>query len=251
MKLYGFIHICTLNHWRDIIAEQIKTIEDSGLMTSVSNIYCGVIGEEPFEHPHPKVSVIYQSPNIEEYEFATLKLLHEFCQKNRDSKVFYIHSKGVTGRGGDLKGPDPKRLLNVTDWRRFMEDIIIWRYKICVALLNEVDICGVNWRRFHSPPYLAGNFWWANAEYIANLPKFTPEEIIDRANAEFWIGKGKGTAASMWTSRNNHYGGKYHSKTYLGWTQPILFYNFENEISEPEAQQIEWRDRQYRLIGDK
>lgn len=247
--IYGFMHICTINHWREIVNEQVRTMKRSGILDRTKAIYCGVVGTEKFNPPNPKFRVIYESPNIYEYEFATLKPLHTFCQEFCSAKVFYIHSKGITNRGGEIDPPpNDKRKYCVGQWRRFMEDIIITRYNTCLNVLKKADICGVNWRRLHTPPYLAGNFWWANAKYIATLPHITDEQAQQRAYAEFWIGQGEGIAASMWTSRKNHYTGNYRKGMYMGWQQPIEFYRFSKGTSEADPYMIEWRGNNYAIL---
>jgi hypothetical protein len=52
------------------------------------------------------------------------------------------------------------------------------------------DVRGRKWP--YTEAIFAGNFWWANAGYIASLP---PLEVslkeADRGEAETWLGRGK------------------------------------------------------------
>ena len=38
-----------------------------------------------------------------------------------------------------------------------------------------------------NPPHFSGNFWWANSDYLKNLPKITTENYAELNRGEFWI----------------------------------------------------------------
>jgi len=239
--LNGFMHICTINHWKEIVDEQLQIITSSGVFDKLDNIFCGVVGEHEFYPPHPKIKVVYRSYDIREYEYATLQWLHTFCKNTPPRYIFYIHTKGVSSKGGSIENPPEIRKFVTGDYRKFMQHILFNKHIECLEALKKADICGVNWRMYHNPPYLAGNFWWARTEYIATLPRFTQNDRNKRSNAEFWIGKGTGVAVSMWKSRKNIYGGRYCRHKHINQRQSMKFYHFNNKQSEPlPIMEIPW-----------
>lgn len=45
-KVYGFMHICMINHYKEIIEEQIKLMVDSGLYEKCTSIFLGCVGAD-------------------------------------------------------------------------------------------------------------------------------------------------------------------------------------------------------------
>lgn len=215
-KIYGFIHICIANQWKDIFIEQVQKIQDSGLYDKSDSIYCGIVGNIPVDFVRDlrleKFKLAYIHHDIGQFEFLTLEFLHDFCKRNYDAKVFYIHTKGISTYGRVCNPPSPARQKNIDDWRRYMEYYIIENHNLCIDALDEADMVGVDWRGKGSdsiitpqvPGHFSGNFWWARASHISGL-----EEVRDgpdkRCNAEFWLGKGDGIVTSLYESDIDHY----------------------------------------------
>jgi len=224
--IYGFMHICTLNHWEDVINDQIETMVESSLLSNLDHLYLGVVGARNVTPLVYKTSIIHQSKDIKEYEWATLIPMHKFCKEHPGDHVFYIHTKGVS----KPSTYHARRHKAVLDYRRFMEYKLLTQWRDCLSWLATANVVGVNWRETKwrekpIPAYFAGNFWWARTDYIASLPEITPEMTSDRAEAEFWIGRGKGIAAQVWKSRKNIYGGKYPRSDYVGKEQPVKLFD--------------------------
>lgn len=215
-KLYGFIHVCIANQWKDILSEQIQTIRESELYDKVDEIYFGIVGIPDVnfvrDFQFKKFKIAYVCPDIAQFEFLTLEFLQNFCRNNYNAKVFYIHTKGISTYGKTCKPPSPGRQKNIDDWRRYLEYYIIKKYKVCVKELDTCDMVGVNWRgkgtRSVITPqvesHFSGNFWWARSSYISTLG-----EVRDgpnkRCNAEFWLGKGNGRISNLYESNVDHY----------------------------------------------
>jgi len=79
-KMRIYYHIYAVNHYLDIIKEQLQTIYDCGLYNEVEDINIGFLGtDEALQaaneifNKYPKVKVAYHSANGAEYEFATMK----------------------------------------------------------------------------------------------------------------------------------------------------------------------------------
>jgi hypothetical protein len=182
LPIYGFMHCCAVNNYKEIISEQVNKIIMSGLYCRCKNIEIGVLGEYDKEFwitlPE-KFNIGYRSHNIKEYEFPTLKLLYDKCMKE-DCLVWYIHTKGVVykenyGRGGQVK------------WRRDMEGFVIKGWRQCIRTLecNLFNTCGPFLSRVNGWHY-AGNFWWSKSSYIKE--KKSPIHInTNRWNAEKWL----------------------------------------------------------------
>jgi hypothetical protein len=237
VPVYGFMHICTLNNWRQVVEEQLQLIKRSGLYDRLLILYCGIVGmqDTSFLDQYAKVKILYKDPKLTHFEFLTLEYLQKFCQTEAptNSKIFYIHTKGISKKGK----PDPiseKMSGYLTDWRNYLNYYILEKYEECVRQLNYVDIVGVNWRGLGSecPIYkgvtnhFSGNFWWAKTEYIKRLGHID-EGKHGRCECEFWIGKSAGKVASLFQTDVDHYRNRYPANNYRGKIQ-LHRWKFEN-----------------------
>lgn len=111
-------------------------------------------------------------PNIKVHENMTINALLHYAKTNKNTYVLYLHSKGVTS--------------DTAFWRNLMNYWNIIRHKDCFKFLDKgFYTVGINMRAFNSKRYYAGNFWWANTNYIRSLDKI--QNIYDRMNAETFI----------------------------------------------------------------
>ncbi len=174
-----FVHVATMNHWREVVNEIWNTICVSGLHKETSSITFGVAGmmDGPFPIHDQKVNVVAHGADPCLYEFPTLQLLWESAQGG-GGQLLYLHSKGVS------YGPHQP----TEDWRRFMLWSVVEQYKSCLEALNGYDTCGPNW--LDSRKIYAGNFWWADAKYIRMLADPCSLNVNNRHLAESWIGSG-------------------------------------------------------------
>lgn len=174
-KIYGFMHIACMNHWREVVRSQIWKIKESGLLDATSKIFWGVLGEPDDLLFDPtfmsKVEVFHRSPNLEEFEFPTIGKLADVC-RSEDCLVWYIHTKGVSY-------PD-KRCEN---WRNFMEWFALQNWKDCAKALEDHDAAG-SW---YYGGVFRGNFWWTKSSHVRYLVH--PGELppCGRGGAEVWI----------------------------------------------------------------
>lgn len=200
--IYGFMHIATINHWREIVAEQFMKMRASGLWDRAEHIYVGLVGPEAetVNFDDGKVQVIDRNPKLEEAELPTLALLHDFC-KRMTCDVFYVHTKGVTREG-----------IGVRQWRLIMEQYVLLRYRDCVDALRYHNVAGCDWTdRDQERRHFSGNFWWAQSEYIRSLPNiYTLKPDRSRSEeprhvAERWVGLGDIQPACLYKSPIDHY----------------------------------------------
>lgn len=205
LPIYGFMHVGVVNHWRDIVEEQLRKLRASGLWDRTERIFVGLVGprHEEFDFEDEKLEVVYRSPDFEEAEYPTLLALEKFCS-DHECLVYYIHTKG------NFHVSD-----NTRDWRHLMEHFVIQRHGDCLRTLADHDACGVNLlsdapaekgavpflladaqELGQSPTpaqaFFAGNFWWARSSYIRTLPpliSLAPSgSRPDRYACERWIG---------------------------------------------------------------
>lgn len=195
--IVGFFHIALINQHQDITEEILSLCIDSGLMEVMDQLNLCILGEEEFVWPveHPRFNIAYRSPNIKEYEYATLKVLANYARDNPTAKLMHIHNSGTkNGRKSDGNYGDPKYPY----WRYLEAYHTISRHKECIDYLDCFDGCGIEY--ITDPgPHFSGTWWWANANYINTLPPISeiegdhPKNALAAAfapmhGAEFWIG---------------------------------------------------------------
>jgi len=186
-KIAVFYHCAKMGTYKEVDKEIMQCLKESGIK--------------------PNIFIRNECKDILLYEFPTIEMLRHFSITN-DYKVLYIHTKGVTRKGKSFD-----------DWRKCMIYWTITRWKECVDKLDEVDAVGPCYCE-DPVPHFKGNFWWANASYIRNLPP--PREadvpILEgngRHKAEFWILSGQGKHYCPYILGNDPYGYENPSENYL------------------------------------
>lgn len=237
IPIYGFFHICMINNWREVVEEQLQLMKRSGLYDRLLTLYCGIVGTQDtsFLDKYSKIKILYKDSQIARFEFLTLEHLQNFCKTDAsdDSKIFYIHTKGISKKGK----PDPisaEMSSYLSDWRNYLNYYILERYEECVRQLNYADIVGVNWRGLGTGTaiyggvtnHFSGNFWWARAEYIKRLGRID-EGPHGRCEAEFWVGKYRGKAISLFQTDVDHYRNLFPASNYRG-KLDLHQWSFEN-----------------------
>ncbi len=207
MEIHCFVHLAIMNDWERIYREQLAKIVRSGLSKLLDGMHISMVGaEEDKKIPllAGKAEIEYQSPNLKEYEFPTLKLIKNFSQ-NVDAKILYLHSKGVS-KFGQVEKP------YVEDWRNYLEYFVIERYQNCLEALETVSVCGANWA-LAPLPHFSGNFWWARSDYIRTLPE--PVWREQRIAAELWLGTRNPTVMNLFSSNVDHYNERFPRERYI------------------------------------
>ncbi len=183
-KIYGFWHIATIGPWQAIVERQFSKIISSGLYDASDSIFVSVVGAKSREDVPTALRigkfVASSDPDLTRYEFATLQMLQQRALEE-DCYCWYIHVKGVS-EPGDAQSPRWR-------WREYMEYFVIENWRVCVQCLQDHDMVGAEWRTTPAPHY-SGNFWWADACYLRQLPCLKAVERAargDRYAAEYWI----------------------------------------------------------------
>lgn len=196
MNLAIFYHIyITPNHEHgmSIVREQINALRDSGLLGQVKDFYVGVNGDynemDLIATAMPQNAILFQNSKQDwpGGEVPTLRELKEFAIAFPKSRILYFHTKGISYPPGSAGN------AQMASWRRDMERTVIHKWRHCVQELERGhDSVGQWWYDAPNGSYWAGNFWWANADFIATLPDINTEGQIQggRYEAEVWIGRG-------------------------------------------------------------
>lgn len=191
--IVGFIHVCMINNYLDILTEQMQLIKDSGLYDAMNccNVCC--IGP-PVELENvqklmgDKFQLGPHCPSVTVYEFHTLKFMYEVVLRNPEFYGFYVHSKGVSWPNH----PGGKY------WRDYMNYYVLTKWRDDVKLLDKgYDTCGVKLINKGWPMHYSGNFFWFNSMYAGGLVDVNKMNLKDRFNAEMWICSGKPIAATL------------------------------------------------------
>lgn len=171
-----------------IIQEQICAMSTSNLLASAEHVFVGVAGPKD---SHMAVNMMFArpvtvSPVSGSGELPTMKVMQDFSKKNPEHLILYLHTKGAIHNGNPV----------YETWRRCMERVVVGMWHKCVKDLERgYDTVGAHWLTparfsFIGPlPYWGGNFFWAKASFLNELPPI--DVTADRYQAEVWIGKSK------------------------------------------------------------
>jgi hypothetical protein len=206
--IYIYIHVCCINNYKEVFSNLIHCIKNSGLYDSIKEIRCCVLGnyDKTIFENDPKIIIVKNSNDLSLYETYTINQLYKDAFLE-DFNVLYMHTKGVTN-------PDN---IFVKSWVNYLCYFNIYKYDICVKLLNEnnFDTVGVNLAPdalLGHPIHYAGNFWWSNTTYLKRLIKLSPSDYCD---PEFWLCRKKiGKYIGLWYSNCSHYGELYDENQY-------------------------------------
>lgn len=186
MKIIGFVHICMVHHYKEIITEQLNLLLESGLYEQSENIFVGCLGEPIDEvmalfKPHKKIKVLSHSQDLKQYEFLTLRILHDKAKSEKPFYGYYFHTKGVSY-------PNPPHREGGDYWRDYMNHYVITRWKDNVQKLDEgFQTSGVKFIKDGFPPHYSGNFFWFKSEYAKTLAPIERLNPKDRYSAEMWL----------------------------------------------------------------
>jgi hypothetical protein len=180
----GVVYSCYLvPGWETCVSEQLAKVVVSGLYAAADSFVVVASGSREELHkflvytaPLAKLNLTLRTQNS--YEFPAIEAVRNHAVAHPKDKICYFHTKGVTS--GDHA------------WRKVLDywTLLRWRENVA-ALSSNYDISGPLWlqttdkHKFH---FYAGNFWWANAAYLARLARLQYSGRNDRFECEAWIG---------------------------------------------------------------
>jgi hypothetical protein len=188
------IHSCTLEEQvNDILADMIDIMNKSGIADHLDSIIILNYGTRR-EMPVIQTTTLLDKTTLHNlnftcqgFEIPTIKILYELSKTlHKDAQILYMHTKGVSYK------VIPQ---SVTEYRRYMMYYLVEKHMSCYHLLKSgmIDVLGLNLRinATIDVPYknrgkfFEGNFWWANAGYLASLS--SDYNFHNKYSAEFFI----------------------------------------------------------------
>ena len=194
------IHSCTLEgQVNDILADMIDIMNKSGIADHLDRIIIlnyGTRREMPVLQTDgevvsttllDKTTLLHMHDTCQGFEIPTIKVLYDLSKTlNKDAQILYMHTKGVSYK------IVPK---SVTEYRRYMMYYLVEKHVACYHLLKSgmIDVLGLNLRinATIDVPYknrgkfFEGNFWWANAGYLASLS--SDYNFHNKYSAEYFV----------------------------------------------------------------
>lgn len=226
-KNYLYIHICTIGNWKEVLTGIYQKVLHSGLIEHLSGIKLSICGTEKDAVlailNHPKVEIVIQKDQSNEFERQCLKKIHEHSTQE-DCNICYIHTKGVTKSGNQ----------RVKDWVNLMLYFIVERFELCINGLKKHDTVGTmmnvvphmymktcTLKDTSLSQHYSGNFWWARSTYLRTLSADIKNGYID---PELWIASGKKMSMlSLWQTGVDHYNDLYPRNIYENKQQYFVY----------------------------
>jgi hypothetical protein len=258
MKKVAYYHIylddlCT---WGNVFMEQMKCLEDSGLIDNLSKIKITAITQpdmrirffndlcklypveseiEFLKNPHANDqdnlkswSLIYKnsgSADTSISESHTLKKIWNDSQ-TEDMQVLYFHAKAITSTLNNLIVPGRmSKYRNRYKWRQFMNWGVLTMWKECVDALATHDTAGVDYRNNVYPHY-SGNFWWANSSHLRMLPD--PQKVD-------WWDEMRNNTTDPWTKNSSD---RFRDELWICVKENTKAFNLKSNTTEYIANDI-------------
>jgi len=215
-KIAVFYHVGMVNNWKDIVRDQLHTMDICGLghmASSFSVTYSNIsktdeIVEIMDEFSFTKsLKLSYIQATAAPWEREAISAMSRTCQNVVSSAnaatqqdgsrtvVYYFHNKGASRYTNDWRKTYKQTWTysRVLYWRKYMEWFLLERPTLCLrAILNHgASTCGVSLHHFPSWHY-SGNFWVASCDWILSLP---PTVVFRQDNWDF-------IAAELWAGQN-------------------------------------------------
>ena len=182
-----FFHVYLKSGYSRILIDKFKKFKSSGLYEKANKIYLTLFGDielnseflNELKEMYPKIEYGVISNATFNNEPDTLNLMIKKANEyENNTPMLYLHTKGLSYTDSNLK-------KNIDAWVRYLDLYVINKWEECVDSLKENDAAGGFY--VEDPKHFQGNFWWANSDYIKNLPKITPENVSEYNRGEFWI----------------------------------------------------------------
>jgi FkbM family methyltransferase len=205
-KVICFIHSC---HLATAGTEKLDLILDSVLkVKELEAIIINNIGlpldSKKYVAMDSRIQVLQCSSDPALFEIPTLRLIQEFSETSPNTKILYLHTKGISYAKGD------PRYGNGLDWINYMLHFLCSKSEDCLRLLDSHDVTGCNFSEAPKP-HFSGNFWWATSKHLKTLDKGL---LTDKMSAEWWLLSKPVKKASLWQSDKNHFHERYPKEEY-------------------------------------
>ncbi|KAI9030505.1 hypothetical protein DFJ74DRAFT_748684 [Hyaloraphidium curvatum] len=194
------VYVPNADHAFNIVSEQLRVLNDSGLAPLLDLITYVAIGAHaenltlplpgspiPPEKFHKAATLASGS------EGDTLERLYAFCKSNPDARTLYFHNKG-----------SHTPLAENTNVRRAMDCAVLTPR--CLAALDRFDMCGLRATLYPLAHY-SGNFWWARCSHIAALvsPRSYDERSFADRTQRARLNAGAGSCYTAWLGVDRYF----------------------------------------------
>ncbi len=182
-----FFHVYLKSGYSRILIDKFKKFKSSGLYDSANKIYLTLYGDielnseflNELKEMYPKIEYGVISNATFNNEPDTLNLMIKKANEyENNTPMLYLHTKGLSYTDSNLK-------KNIDAWVRYLDLYVINKWEECVESLKDNDAAGGFY--VEDPKHFQGNFWWANSDYIKNLPKIELHNLAEYNRGEFWI----------------------------------------------------------------
>ena len=211
-------HVGMMNNWRNIVHDQLFTMDRCGLGNVLSVMYVTfsnnnsnntgrdlrqILGHYAFGHK----ARIRANIGLQPVEGLALNTIHSHCTSQGDERVtssgqseivvFYMNTLGSSRwtQGWENLPERTRGYRQKLAWRKYLEHFTIERPQLCIDILLQGGsyTCGVHWIR-HMFLY-AGNIWASKCSYLKTLEsiemkKDLPQNKRWRFVAENWLSGG-------------------------------------------------------------
>jgi hypothetical protein len=156
-------HIATMNHWQQVVAEQVKVLLHNSGITA---LHVSLTGKDPQAEKYvrsllPNISSVTRGL-LSECEHTAMNVIdgEAACAKR---PILYFHTKGVSKFSGVSE-----------HWRHYMNEFVFEADKWAdfLSTSSVYNACGR--MLLHDPrgrgyKFFAGNFWMARSDYLRSL----------------------------------------------------------------------------------
>lgn len=182
-----FFHVYLKSGYTRVLMDKFKKFTISGLYAKANKFNLILFGNvdtqaeflNELKEMYPKIEYGVISNAVFNNEPDTLNLMIKKANEyENNTPMLYLHTKGLSYTDSNLK-------KNIDAWVRYLDLYVINKWEECIESLKDNDAAGGFY--VEDPKHFQGNFWWANSDYIKNLPKITPENVSEYNRGEFWI----------------------------------------------------------------
>lgn len=155
----------------EIFCDIYDQIEKSGLLEKLSQIKVVTLGNQKnLKTDFSKYSKVFHANHNNDllsFEFPTLKQIsNDANQLDDNTCILYLHLKNVSNQKRE----------STEAWKKRMLDCVVHNHEVCIDKLKTYNAVGTEYCdtipkiNGKIPRHYSGNFWWASAKHIKNLP---------------------------------------------------------------------------------
>ena len=166
IKIFGVYFICCINHYLDVVKEQLKGLEQ-GLINITTKLIIFITKYDKdscydldniLNSYGDKFILIKTPDNL--YEKYAINNYKKYITE-KEYYLYYFHTKGLTHPPNEPSSIFYSR-------RRILNYYTLLRYKINIKLLESYDAVGCS-LHLYPKKHFSGNFWWSKSSYLQNL----------------------------------------------------------------------------------